>query len=208
MSRILSLIIGLLIIIALVFTGYELGRRMGQGDVQSEIIENYSFVRDIAELASLEVNGVSSINATNLANDGSFTDAMRKMFTEQTVHLSVPYTAKFGVDLKDSAMRIIRKDSIIEIHLPEPRLLSYELRLDRLDASNQSGLFTSASPDLYTGFQKQLYQEGRAQLEANTVYRNQTSIGISHLLERYFKSAGITAICIFDQTVSMQNPKG
>jgi len=208
MSRVLSLIIGLLIIIALVFTGYELGHRMGRMDVQSEIIQNYSFVRDIAELASLEVDGVTSFNATNLANDGSFTDAMRKMFTEQTVHLSVPYTAKFGVDLKDSTMRIIRRDSIIEIHLPEPRLLSYELRLDRLDASNHSGLFNSASPELYTGFQKQLYQEGRSQLESNTVYRKQTTTGISHLLERYFKSAGITAICIFDQPAGVQIPKG
>src|SRR6188768_3317631 len=133
MARILQLLIGLLIILALIYGGYELGKKMGKNDVRTELIENYSFVREIAELASLEVSGTSTFTATNIANDGSFSDAFKKFFAEQTVHLSLPYTAKYGVDLHDSSMRIVRKDSVIEIHLPQPRLLSYELRLDRMD---------------------------------------------------------------------------
>src|SRR5437868_6987614 len=103
MSKIIRSVIALLIVLALIYGGYELGNRLGKNDVRSQLVENYSFVREIAELASLEVNGISTFTATNIANDGSFSDALKKFFAEKTVHLSVPYTAKFGIDLHDSA---------------------------------------------------------------------------------------------------------
>lgn len=208
MSQILRYLLGLLIIVALVYSGYELGRRLGKKDVQSQLIENYSFVRDIAELASLEVSGVSTFKATNLSNDGSFTDGLKKFFAEKTVRLSVPYTAKYGVNLQDSAMRIVRKDSIVEVHLPAPQLLSFELRLDRMDASSQEGILYASKADLYTAFQKQLYAEGRAQLEQNAMYLKQTSDGVSKLITKYFSAAGVQAVCIFDLQSRVIIPKG
>jgi hypothetical protein len=208
MSKILSLAIALLIIIALVYGGYQLGHRMGKNDTRSELIENYSFVREIAELASLEVAGVSTFTATNVANDGSFTDAMKKFFAEKTVHLSVPYTAKYGVDLGDSAVRIVRRDSIVEIHLPPPRLLSFELRLDRMDATSREGLLFASRADLYTVFQKKLYTQSRAQLERNGAYQSQTGAGISRLLQEYFKAVGLRAVCIFDLPTAVSIPEG
>jgi len=208
MSRILSLVIALLIILALVYGGYHLGRRSGENDMQAQLIENYSFVRDIAELASLEVSGISTFTATNIANDGSFTDAIKKMFTEKTVHLSVPYTAKYGVNLGDSSMRMIRRDSIVEIHLPAPQLLSYEVRLDRMDATSKEGILYSSKADLYTVFQKRLYAEGRKRLERNSVYLAQTAHGVRRLLEQYFRSVGLRAVCIFDVPMEVQIPKG
>ena len=207
MSRILRLLIALLIILALIYGGYEIGKRMGKSDVQSQLIENYSFVREIAELASLEVAGISTFTATNIANDGSFSDALKKFFAEKTVHLSVPYTAKYGVDLRDSNMRIVRRDSVIEIHLPAPRLLSYELRLDRMDATSREGMLLSSKADLYTIYQKQLYAEGRRQLERNKGYLSQTATGVSGLLVQYFRSAGLHAICIFDLPSTVVIPK-
>ena len=208
MSKLLRSVIALLIVLALIYGGYELGRRMAKNDVQSQLIENYSFVREIAELASLEVNGISTFTATNIANDGSFSDALEKVFAEKTVHLSVPYTAKYGVDLRDSAMHITRKDSVVEIHLPAPRLLSYELRLDRMDAVSREGLLLSSKADLYTVFQKQLYAEGREQLMRNNTYLAQTASGVSRLLEQYFKTSGLHAICIFDLPATVVMPKG
>jgi hypothetical protein len=208
MSRILSLIIALLIILALIYGGYQLGHKMGRNDVRSQLIENYSFVREIAELASLEVSGITTFTSTNIANDGSFTDAMKKFFVEKTVHLSVPYTAKYGVDLGDSTMRIIRRDSVVEVHLPPPQLLSFELRLDRMDAISREGLLFASKADLYTIFQKQLYKESRTQLERNRGYLSQTGAGLSRLLEQYFKSVGLRAVCIFDLPKVNPMPKG
>ena len=207
MSRIIRSVFALLIVLALIYAGYELGRRLGKSSVQSQLTENYSFVREIAELATLEVSGISTFTATNIVNDGSFSDALKKFFAEKTVHLSVPYTAKYGVDLRDSAMHIIRRDSVVEIHLPAPRLLSYELRLDRMDATSREGILFSSKADLYTVFQKQLYTEGRTQLAHNSMYLTQTASGVSRLLEQYFKAAGLQAVCIFDLPAAVVMPK-
>ena len=198
MSKVLRLLIALLILVALIYGGYELGKRFGRNDVRSELIENYSFVREIAELASLEVDGVSTFKATNLANDGSVSDAMKRFFAEKTVTLSVPYVAKYGVDLRDSNMRIERVDSIIVIHLPMPKLLSYELRLDRMDANSREGVLYASKADLYMQYQQKLYTQGRQQLQTNAIYLRQTQEGIARLLQQYFAATGLQTRCIFD----------
>lgn len=209
MTQTFRLVIGLIVIIALVLAGYTLGRKMGADNVKSELIENYSFVRQIAELASLEVNGVTIFKSTNLANDGSVSDRLKKIFTEQTVHLSIPYTAKYGVNLKDSALKMTKHDSVLIIELPPVQLLSFELRIDKLDASNRAGLLASTSPELYTDFQKKLYAESRAQLAQNATYLAQTETGISNLLKEYFKVTGLQIICRFNvPTATIKLDKG
>jgi hypothetical protein len=207
MSKVLRLLIALLVLTALIFAGYELGTRFGKNELRNELIENYSFVREIAELASLEVDGVSTFKATNLANDGSFTDAMKRFFAEKTVRLSVPYVAKYGVDLRDSNMHIERRDSVVIVHLPMPKLLSYELRLDRLDANSHEGVLYSSKADLYMTYQQRLYSEGRKQLENNTVYLKQTQEGIEKLLKQYFGVTGLRVRCIFDLPPTVTIPK-
>jgi hypothetical protein len=205
-ARPLSLLLLLLIIL---YAGYQFGRNSNKPEGNVQLIENYSFVREIAELASLEANGVSTFKTTNLANDGSWTDALRKKFLENTVQISVPYTAKYGVDLKDSAMRIVRKDSIVEIHLPQPRLLSYELRLDRMETTSQSGWLLSPSDERYTELQKKLYTQSRAQLEANSLYLIDSRQRICTILEQYFLTLKLKSVCIFDMpSPVIDRPKG
>lgn len=114
------------------------------------------------------------------------------------MRLSVPYTAKYGVDLSDSTMRIERGDSgAVLIYLPAPALLSYELRMDRLEVSSREGLLLSARPELFARYQQQLYREGRAQLQRNGVYRTQAAQRVARLLEKYFAAAGLRARCVF-----------
>jgi len=205
-ARPLSLLLLLLIIL---YAGYQFGRNSNKPEGNVQLIENYSFVREIAELASLEANGVSTFKTTNLTNDGSWTDALRKKFLENTVQISVPYTAKYGVDLKDSAMRIVRKDSIVEIHLPQPRLLSYELRLDRMETTSQSGWLLSPSDERYTELQKKLYTQSRAQLEANSLYLIDSRQRICTILEQYFLTLKLKSVCIFDMpSPVIDRPKG
>ena len=207
MTQTFKLIIGLIVIMALIFLGYNFGLRTGRDAVRTELIENYSFVRHIAELASLEVDGVTTLSSTNLINDGSISDRLKKIFAEQTVHLAVPYAAKFGVDLKDSTLQILRKDSLIEIHLPPAKLLSFELRVDRMDLSNRAGLLSATGPDLYTDFQKQLYLESRAQLAQNNSYLLQTEQGIRNLMQEYFRAIGFSVRCVFGKRMQLTGPK-
>lgn len=198
MNKILQSLIALLLIAALIFAGYQLGRQKGRSQLQTQLTENYSFVREIAELASLEVGGTSQIRSTNLANDGSWTDAFKRMFTEQTVLLSVPYSAKYGVRLNDSLVKIERKDSLVEVHLPAPMLLSLELQLNRMDVISREGMFSSINPEQYAAFHKQLYTACRAQLERNQTHINAAKESMRKIIVQYFQSFGLKAQCIFD----------
>ena len=209
MKKLLQLSILLLVLVSVIYAGYQLGRNTGRREGQTQLIENYSFVREIAELASLEVNGVTIFKSTNLANDGSWTDALRKTFLENTVQLSLPYTAKYGVDLQDSLMRIARKDSVVEIHLPQPKLLSFELRLDRLEASSRKGWLLGPNDELYTQIQKKLYAQSRAQLETNEIYLKSSRERIERMMTQYFLPLHLHSICIFEPGSGVVNhPKG
>lgn len=199
MSKLIRSLILLLILIALIYTGYQLGRSTARKEAQTQLIENYSFVRDIAELATLEVNGVSTFNSTNLANDGSWTDALKKAFLENTVHLSLPYTAKYGVNLQQDSLLLSRKDSVVTIHLPQCRLLSYELRLDRVDAGSHKGWLLGENDNRYTDIQKKLYTQSRTQLEGNQLYKSQSQDRVCRLLTQYFSSLHLRAVCTFDR---------
>src|SRR5688572_21861851 len=134
-------LLGTLVITAALFAGYEMGKFFSDRNNKAQLIQNYSFVRHIAELATIEVSGVTTLTSSNVSNDGSFTDELKRLLIEKTVRLSAPYTAKYGVDLKDSSMRIVRNDSVLKVYLPHPKLLSYEIHLNRLDASNRKGWF-------------------------------------------------------------------
>lgn len=192
-------IVVLVLIVLVLFAGYEFGKRAGRNDVQTQIIENYSFVREIAQLASLEASGMTTFKSTNLANDGSWTDAFKKAFIENSIQISVPYTAKYGIDLQDSTMRIVRKDSLIEIHLAQPKLLSYELHMDRIETSNKKGLLISPEDERYIAIQKKMYAQSRAQLEQNGLMLNQSRDKVCGILKKYFSSLGLQSVCIFNE---------
>lgn len=189
----------IIVVAAAIFLGYEVGKYLTKKADKSELTENYSFVQEIAELASLEVDGNTTFTSTNVTNDGSFTDAFKKVFLEKSVRLNAPYKAKYGIDLQSKKMRVDKSDSIIKIYLPEPRLLSYEIILSRMDATNQKGWFQFQDDQEYLNFQKKLYTDSRAQLEKNAVYLNRSRNKICDIIQKYFVPAKVKTICIFDE---------
>src|SRR5690349_13469684 len=114
----------LILILSTLYLGYNLGKLTSGPKEYTDLTQNYAFVRSIAELASLEVHGTTTLKSSNVSNDGSWTDELKRLFIERTVRLSVPYTAKYGVDMNDSSLRIIRSDSTLKVYLPQPKLLS------------------------------------------------------------------------------------
>lgn len=187
-----------ILLIAALFVGYELGKLFTERSNKSEIIENYSFVRNIAELASLEVTGITTLTSSNINNDGTLTDELKRIFIEKTVRLSAPYTAKYGVDLADSSLRIEKGDSTVKVYLPQPKLLSYEIHLNRLEASNQKGWFRFQNDEAYNAFQKKMYTESRASLERNEMYLKRSRERICEVIQRYFVPAHVRTICVFE----------
>lgn len=164
---------------------YFLGRKSGNKTIDS-IAVNVAFVQEVAELSSLEAQGSASIKTTNIVNDGSITDEFRKLFLERTVNITIPYIAKYGVDLGNQQINIEEKNKQVFIVIPTPQLLSYELRLDRADAITKKGLLENANETLYGTIQKKLYAESRAQLENNPVYIQQSKDKIRKILESYY----------------------
>lgn len=188
----------LILLVLVLVTGYFIGSEVTRKKYENTVLNNYGYVREIAELATIEVSGMTNMKSSNVAGDESWGGALKKAFFEKSVKISVPYTAKFGLDLKDSSLRIEKKDSVVAIYLPKPKLLSYELKLDRQETNIQKGWFTAADEDAYTKLQQKLYLESRKQLENNTVYLQETKEKACTLLQIYFKAAGLNAACYFD----------
>lgn len=195
-NRFLLLLIVILIVIIGVLA-FLLGRS-GKANSYDNIINNTTFVKQIAELSTLEAHGVSSIKHTNMQNDGSFTDAMRRVFMENTVNYSIPYVAKYGVDMQNRNVAINTKDSTIEIHLPQPKLLSYELQLDEMQTNSQRGWFQSASDAQFAELEKKMYAETRKNLEQNKTYIDAARVKVQSIISDYYKPMGYKAIVLFD----------
>lgn len=188
----------LVIIAAAVFVGYSIAKYFTPRQNNTQLIDNYSFVKEIAELASLEVKGITTLTSSNLANDGSFTDELRRLFIERTVRISAPYTAKYGVNLQDSSLRIVRSDSVIKVYLPPPQLLSYEMHIDRLDASNKKGWLLFEDDEAYTAFQKKMYREGRQKLATNEIFLKRSRDKICDVIQKYFVPLHVRTLCIYE----------
>lgn len=206
MRRFYSLILVLALVLIIVILAFWLGRKTAK-PVYESIVSNTTFVRQIAELASLEVQGNASLKHTNLQNDGSFTDAMRRVFLENTVNLAVPYIAKYGVDLQTQDIRQSQQDSTVTVYLPEPQLLSYELRMDRADAMSKKGWLESESSGQYLALQKKLYTDTRHQMEINNTYIEASKVKITKIISDYYAPMHLKVKVVFGKNDDVSNVK-
>ncbi|GEP89576.1 Protein of unknown function [Chitinophaga terrae (ex Kim and Jung 2007)] len=165
---------------------FWLGKRSGTRIVSQEVISNSLIVKEIAELASLDVQGNASIKRSNIENSGNWTDNLKKTFLENTVWITIPYQAKYGVNIDDQHFKVSVNDKKIVIELPAPRLLSYELKIDKMETSNRKGWFLFQDDETYTDVQKSLYRTSRQQLENNPTYIQQSKDRIRKVMEQYY----------------------
>ena len=195
LARLFSILI---VVAATCIIAYTLGKRQGEANSETALIQNVAFVRDVAELASVEVGGTTTYKSTNApANASGISAALRKTFLEKSVTVSAPYVAKYGVDLTADNFQIIRVDSGVEVRLPRARLLSFELRLDRLETSASKGLLLFNDDDFYTAFEKKMYAQSREQMESSTIYLRRAEDRVCGLMRRYFGAVGLPVWCVF-----------
>jgi len=183
-------IIQWIVVILLIVFIFWLGQWFGSKKVNQSILSNSLIVREIAELASLEVQGNANIKRSNLTNDGSWMDNLNKVFNENTIWVSVPYTAKYGVDIDDKNFTVTLKEKRVVVQLPAPALLSYELRLSQMETANKKGWFVSENDETYTDVQKKLYETSREQLKENNIYLEQSKEKIRQIIGNYYKPLG------------------
>ncbi len=173
---------------------YSIGKRIGSRNSETRIIENYGFVRTIAQLSTLESNGNATITTTNASKDGGVLGTLSNLLGEKTATVTVPYQAKYGVDLEKKEFRIERRDTLIIVHLPQPQLLSYELRLDRMIATNRKGWFIPQNDNFYTDIQKRLYEKSRADMANNHQLIEASKSKLDSVLRAYYAPVGLHVV--------------
>lgn len=192
----LSSFVSFLLILIIALLAYFLGRKNGTVTID-HIANNATFIKEIAELSSLEAQGTASIKSSNIANDGSFSDSFRKMFLEKTVNITVPYVAKYGIDLSQQNITIEEKNKQVNVVLPNPKLLSYELKIDRADAMTRKGLFEPGGEEHFTNVEKKLYTQSRSQMERNTTYIQQSKDKITKIIQSYYAPMNFKVEVVF-----------
>ena len=183
--------------VMLIVAAFFIGKWMGTKNGATRLIENYAFVKNIAELATLEVSGTTTYKTTNVDQQASWWSAVSAFFTEKSATIMVPYQAKYGVDVSKDSISISQQDSVVIITFPPAKLLSYELRLDRMETSNRKGLLVFSDDEFYTAFQQQLYAQSRTQLEQNLRYLQASRDRICNVMDQYFAPTGLTVQCKF-----------
>ena len=176
----------IVIIIIVGLLAYFLGKKSASKTIDS-IAMNQLLIQQIAELSSLEVRGNTSIKSTNITNDGSLSDTFKKFFNERTLNITVPFIAKYGIDLSQQNIHIEEKNKKVYIVLPEPEMLSYELRMDKADAISKKGILETSNKEAYNTVMHKLYTQSREQMASNTTYMEQSKEKIRSIIADYYQ---------------------
>jgi len=205
MKKILTWAVIILFIIGI----FLLGRCTGSGStVNEKAVNNVLLVREIAELASLEVQGNASFKQSNVENSGEWSDNLKRVFAENTAWVSVPYTAKYGVDTDSTNFSLTVSGKTVTIQLPPPKLLSFELRMNRMETSSRKGWFMFSDDETYTEVQKKLYDTQRSQLEENVMYQKQSMSKIIEILRNYYTPLGYELKVDFTNSITNLDTPG
>lgn len=184
------LVIVMLLLALCSWLAYFFGKQ--QGNVQvTNIATNEVLIKEIAELASLEVQGNAEITESNMDKSEGILQSIRKAFIEQTIHLNIPYVAKYGIQADSNTMHIILKeDKTLLIRLPEAKLLSYEMQLDKATQSSTQGWLKSENYSSYNAVQQKLYKQSRAEAEASMKNKEVAQEKIIGILKNYYRPLG------------------
>ncbi|MBK8712050.1 MAG: DUF4230 domain-containing protein [Niastella sp.] len=186
------------IVILLVIAVFMLGRKMGSDKVKTTIVNNTSIVKEIAELGALSVQGFSTIKVTNKETSGGMYNNLKNALAEKTINVTVPYEAKFGVNMSHQKLNIDTKAGTVKIYLPAITLLSLQLKLDQVDAISKTGFFYTASIEDYVKVQQSLYKATLLNLESNEAYKKLAEDHIEFILKKYYEPLNLKVTCVFE----------
>jgi uncharacterized Fe-S radical SAM superfamily protein PflX len=195
-----TLFIFLVLLIAGAF--YFLGKRNGSSDAKITMVENVEMIKQIAELAALDVAGNVQVKVSNKGDENGVWSKFKNYFAENTLQVNLPYEAKYGVDMSRQKMSIDTKAATVNISLPNCKLMSLQLKMDKMETMTQTGLFASASMIDLVNAQKQLYAQALQQLENDPKFLKLSEDHIAAILSNYYKPLGYKVNCIFGERKS------
>jgi Protein of unknown function (DUF4230) len=190
-----GLMIFLVLMLSLSF--YFLGRKNGKSEASTTIVQNVEIVKQIAELGALQVSATSNIKISNKGDEKGVWDKFKNYFAENTLQVNVPYDAKYGVDLSNQNVKVDTKKSTMIIYLPHCKLISMQLKLDKMETMAQTGVFASATMSDLVNAQKQLYAQVLTGLENNPSNIKLAEQHIAEIFTNYYKPLGYGVECVF-----------
>lgn len=104
------------------------------------------------------------------AETESWYSGLQNALLENTYLAKIPFSAKYGIDLKNIKITVAREEKIVKLYLPSPTLLSYEMRIDKMETFEKKGLLVAASSKFNENYQKQFYTSSRKRMETNVTY--------------------------------------
>ncbi len=180
-----------LLAILLAVACYFLGKQQGSNIVQQQVINNIQLVKEMATLATLKVEGTTTVKLSNFNNQSNnWLTSVKKYFAENTLQVSIPYQAIYGVKIDSLLLKISENNKLIEINLPNASLVSMQLQLDKISTMNQTGLFKSTTIDDFANAQKQLYNEVESNLINSISYIKQAQEEVRKILTKYYQPLG------------------
>jgi len=186
-------IIWLVLLVGIV-AGFFLGKWKGRNETQDLFIDNPTLVKEIAELAVLEVDGNAKLSESNTNVSKSFWNDLTDFLGERTLNVEVPYVAKYGTKLSKSDVKIVKKkNKQVVVEIEKPVLLSLEIRLDRLQQFSKNGVFVFQKDDKLKLPVQKLYSETKKKLEKNTANIALAKKNIEDHLNQYYLTLGIEA---------------
>ena len=189
----------IILLIGLCMAMYFLGKRSGTTEIKATIINNTQLVKQIAELSSLEVTGSTTAKLTNVEGEEGVWNGMKNYFIENTLQVTIPYIAKYGVDVSKAGVTVNKNDTAIVITLPACKMLSLQLQLDKIETMNQTGLFAKTTISDMKRAQQQLYAASNSQLGNNAALLEKAKQHITEIYNQCYKSFGYKVVCNFNQ---------
>ncbi|MFN8315357.1 MAG: DUF4230 domain-containing protein [Chitinophagales bacterium] len=181
----------------LLFLTYHYAFNKGKSEGTESFVQNYEMIKDIAEVAALQVDGKTQYQFSNKQDESSWSGWLSNAVLEKTVRLDIPYTAKYGIDLNKDTFGITSMDTVIIVTLPEPMLLSLEMKLDKVQGFAKSGLLVTEDSENYLKAQKELYLKTRADLETNTSHKEKAKESLAAVFKKYMAPSGKKVIVKF-----------
>jgi hypothetical protein len=183
---------------------YFIGKKSGSANAKITMVENVDMIKLIAELGALDVSGSINLKISNKGEEEGSWDKLKNFLGENTLQVSLPYDAKFGVNLTNQKMNVDTKAGKAIIYLPHCKLISLQLKLDRMETMTQTGIFSRSSMDDLVKAQKELYAQTLANVQNNPKYIKLAEDHIATVLNNYYKPLGHEVKCVFGEQSSSQ----
>jgi len=194
----------LILVAAIAIAFYFLGKKNGSNQTKTTMIENIALVKQIAELSSLQVSGTTQLKVTNSGGDGTW-EKFKDYFVENTLQVTIPFDARFGVDMSKQQMKVDRKSGKVTLYFPACTLLSLQLRLDKLETMSETGILTSASISDLVKAENRMYIQAQEKLAGNEAYKKLAQENIQATLQKYYEPMGFKVTCVFSNNPSSKN---